>query len=172
MENELERTQSEQTKNDETVVSETPIQTEQQFVHYEEETNLKRLPLAILSGLGASIIGAVIWAVVTVLTGYQIGYMAIGVGFLVGFAIKIVGRGNHLAFGIVGGLFALFGCILGNYFSLISFTSTQMTLVFFETLTMFSPDTVIKIMIESFAPMDILFYALAVYQGFKFSFIS
>lgn len=61
MENELERTQSEQTKNDETVVSETQIQTEQQFVHYEEETNLKRLPLAILSGLGASIIGAVIW---------------------------------------------------------------------------------------------------------------
>ena len=153
------------------IQNEIPVQNNEHFDDFETGNNLKRLPLAILSGLGACLIGAIIWSIITVLTGYQIGYMSIGVGFLVGFAVKLIGRGNHIAFGIVGGVFALLGCILGNYFSLISFTATDLHLGFFETLTMFSPEIIVKSMIEAFAPMDILFYLIAIYQGFKFSLV-
>jgi hypothetical protein len=75
----------------------------------------KKLLLGGLAGLAAAIVGAVIWAVITVTTDHQIGWMALGVGALVGFALRI-GNGGK-AFGILGALFALFGCVLGNYFS-------------------------------------------------------
>ena len=48
---------------------------------------------AILAGAVAAIIGAALWGLITSLTGYQIGYMALGVGFLVGMAIRYAGKG-------------------------------------------------------------------------------
>ena len=36
----------------------------------------QNLPLGLLAGLGAALGGAVLWAVITVATEYQIGYMA------------------------------------------------------------------------------------------------
>jgi hypothetical protein len=54
----------------------------------------KKLLLGGFAGLAAAILGAIIWAVVTVTTKYQIGYMAIGVGALVGFALRI-GKGGE-----------------------------------------------------------------------------
>ena len=45
---------------------------------------------AIVGGLLATLISAIIWAVVTVATQYQIGYMAIGVGLFVGFLCPIL----------------------------------------------------------------------------------
>jgi hypothetical protein len=89
----------------------------------------KNLLLGGLAGLAAAIVGAVIWAVITVTTDHQIGWMAIGVGALVGFALRI-GNGGK-TFGILGALFALFGCVLGNYFSLIAFASTKEHVGFF-----------------------------------------
>ena len=46
-----------------------------------------------LLGLVASVVGAAVWAVVTIATEYQIGFMAIGVGYLVGIAVRIGGKG-------------------------------------------------------------------------------
>ena len=74
----------------------------------------KRLLLGGFAGLAAAIIGAIIWAVVTVTTKYQIGLMALGVGALVGFAMRI-GNGGK-SFSILAALLAFFGCILGNLF--------------------------------------------------------
>ncbi|NOT49090.1 MAG: hypothetical protein HOP17_15225, partial [Acidobacteria bacterium] len=46
------------------------------------------LPLAMLAGLGSSLIAAVIWAAISYATNFQIGFMAVGVGFLVGYAVN------------------------------------------------------------------------------------
>ena len=48
------------------------------------------LPPGVVAGLGAAIVGAAIWAAITAATDYQIGFMAIGVGFLAGFAVRLV----------------------------------------------------------------------------------
>src|SRR5687768_15131522 len=68
---------------------------------------------AIIGGLAAAMVGAVIWAVITVSTKYQIGYMAIGVGLLVAFSVRYFGGGIDKYFGIIGAFFALLGCALG-----------------------------------------------------------
>ena len=63
--------------------------------------------LAILAGIDAAVLGAMVWAVVTVVTEMQLGLMAIAVGFIVGRAILAVGRGVEPKFGYLGAACAL-----------------------------------------------------------------
>ena len=60
----------------------------------------KKPLVGALAGLVAAITGAIVWAILTVTTECQIGWMALGVGALVGFALRI-GNGGKL-FGIMG----------------------------------------------------------------------
>jgi hypothetical protein len=125
--------------------------------------------MAIIFGLLASIVSAGLWATITVVTEHQIGYMAIAVGFLVGYTVKFAGRGNQLTFGIIGAALSLFGCVLGNYFSMVGFASQGLDAGFFSTLFRINPSYILDMMKNNFAVMDLLFYGLAVYEGFKFS---
>lgn len=130
----------------------------------------QNLNLAFIAGLSAALVGAVIWAAVTVSTGYQIGYMAVGVGFLVGFAIKETGKGIDKIFGVMGAVLSLFGCLLGNFLSTVGFFAKTEGISYFETLATLNYSYLPEIMVETFSPMDLLFYGIAIYQGYKFSF--
>lgn len=139
--------------------------------YYLEQLKLEQnLPLGLSSGLLAAIGGATAWAVITISTGYQIGYMAVAVGFMVGFAIRATGKGIDKIFGVMGALFSLFGCLLGNFLSLIGFYAQAEGLGYFETLASINYHYVPEIMMETFSPMDLLFYGIAIYEGYKFSF--
>ena len=127
----------------------------------------KKLLLGGLAGLAAAIVGAIIWAVVTVTAKYQIRWIAVGVGVLVGFALRI-GNGGK-AFGILGAFLALFGCILGNYFSLIALAAAELHVPFFAVLSNTDTAKVISAMWEDFISASFLFYAIAAYEGYKFS---
>jgi hypothetical protein len=127
----------------------------------------RKLLLGAFAGLAAAIIGAIIWAVVTFTTKYQIGFMALGVGALVGFALRI-GKGGK-AFGIMGAFLALFGCILGNYFSLIAFAAAEQHVGFFSMMHDADSAKVMSALWDDFMSTSILFYAIAAYEGYKFS---
>ena len=130
----------------------------------------QNLPLAVVGGLAASLVGAGIWAVVTILTNYQIGWMAIGVGFMTGFAVQILGKGYQPVFGVIGAFFALLGCFLGNLFAMVHFGTAETGMGFFELLFALDLSTIVEVMTGSFQIMDALFYAMALYTGFKYSF--
>ena len=51
------------------------------------------LGFAVIGGFAAAVVGAIFWAAVTVATNYQIGYMAVVVGLLVGFSVRYFGSG-------------------------------------------------------------------------------
>jgi len=125
---------------------------------------------AIVGGLLATIISAIIWAVVTVATEYQIGYMALGVGLLVGFSVRFFGAGIDKKFGYLGAFLSLLGCLLGNLFSQVGFIAQEQYLGYLETLSYLNLELIISILAESFNPMDLLFYGIAVYEGYKFAF--
>lgn len=129
----------------------------------------KKLFLGGLAGLAAAIIGAIAWAIVTVSTKYQIGFMAVAVGALVGFALRI-GNGGK-AFGILGAFLALFGCVLGNYFSIIPFASAERHIGFFTMLNDADLTKVVDLMWDDFLSTSVLFYAIAVYEGYRFSIV-
>jgi hypothetical protein len=144
---------------------------EQKLNLYIEKIKLEQnLILGLGGAFAASLIGAVLWATITVVTEYQIGYMAIAIGFFVGYSVRFFGKGISTVFGVIGASFALLGCLMGNLFSLIGFFANAEGYGYFETLGMIDFSLIPEIMIESFSPMDILFYGIAIYEGYKFSF--
>jgi hypothetical protein len=124
--------------------------------------------LAVGAGVTAAIVGAAVWAIITITTKFQIGWMAIGVGALVGFAISYAG-GSGIAFRILGALLALLGCMLGNFLSIVAFASDSQHISLFEGLARVDYAAVGSTMWDSLWSTDILFYAIAVYEGFRFS---
>ena len=50
----------------------------------------QNLSVAVLAGAVAALVGAAVWAAITVATNWQIGFMAIGIGFLVGFYVAMI----------------------------------------------------------------------------------
>ncbi len=125
---------------------------------------------AIIGGSLAALTGAFLWAFVTVALKYQVGYMAIGVGLLVGFSVRFFGAGIDKKFGHLGASLSLLGCLLGNLFSQVGFIAQGQSLGYFETLTYLNFGLIINILIESFHPMDLLFYGIAIFEGYKFAF--
>lgn len=128
----------------------------------------------LLGGLASCVItavlSAIIWALITVVTNYQIGYMAVGVGFLVGYSNRRFGKGIDQVFGIIGAIFALLGCVLGNLFSVLALVANQENLGYLEILLRLDLTAIPAILQETFNFMDIVFYAIAIYEGYKFSF--
>ncbi len=132
----------------------------------------QNFPLGVASGFVAALAGGAAWAAVTVATGYQIGWMAIGIGFLVGIAVRATGKGLTKSFGYAGGALALFGCLLGNFLTMCGLVAIDSgASIVTVTLAIASqPAAVLELMTATFSPMDLLFYGIAVYEGYKFSF--
>lgn len=127
------------------------------------------IPGALVGGLLAALIGAAIWAAVTVITNFQIGFMAIGVGILAGLGVRHLGGGSGPIYGILGAVFALIGCALGNILTAIGFIAADQGVAFMEALSGFDWSLSLDLLTATSSAMDFVFYAIAVYEGFKFA---
>ena len=75
-------------------------------------------PNIVLGVIGAAIgaiVGAGIWMAVTHFSGWEIGYVAVGVGALAGWGAVTLGRGASLLLGKVAAVAGLAGILLGSY---------------------------------------------------------
>lgn len=80
-------------------------------------TQHRSMSLGISAGVAAGVVGAVIWAVITAATSTRIGYLAIGVGALVGFAMGKLGRGPvNGPLPIIAGAITLVAVVVGDAF--------------------------------------------------------
>lgn len=145
-----------------------PTKLEQTMRHLQAEQNLF---MGVAGGFVAAIVAAVLWGVITYVTGYQIGFMAIGVGILVGLGVRYLGKGLTPTYGVIGAIFALFGCVLGNIMASVIAASQVEGSSFGFVLSAIasSPGLISEILVETFSPIDLLFYAIAVYQAYSFS---
>lgn len=134
---------------------------------FREEQNLL---VGSLAGLVAAVVGAAVWAGVTVVTEYQIGWMAVGVGFLVGIAMRVTGKGIDQIFGVVGAAMSLVGCALGNLFTISYFMADSVGMAMMDILNQMTIADVFGLLKETFQVMDILFYGLALYFGYRYAF--
>ena len=48
----------------------------------------QNLPMALITGIAVGIFGAILWSMITLATEHQIGYMAIAIGFGVGYTVR------------------------------------------------------------------------------------
>jgi hypothetical protein len=79
-----------------------------------QEKSKGNLFTAIFAAVFVGLICSVIWAWITATTAYQIGYMAIGVGAIVGFTVRFSGKGHTWGFALTGAIISLLSCVLGD----------------------------------------------------------
>ena len=96
--------------------------------------------------------------------------MAIGAGLLVGGVVRVFGRGLDKSFGYLGAGLSLVSCVIGNYLANCMFIAREVNLSVTSVLTQVNLAAIPKVMMAAFHPTDILFYGLAVYMGYYFSF--
>jgi hypothetical protein len=132
-----------------------------------EEQNLV---MGGLSGLVAAMVGAGVWAAVTIATEYQIGWMAVGIGFLVGYAVRFAGKGISPVYGAASAVLSLLGCAIGNVLTFAWFIASAEGMSFMEVVGQLNFAIVVGLLTSTFEVMDVLFYGLAAYFGYKTAF--
>lgn len=133
------------------------------------------LPLAIVGGAVAALVGGAVWGGIVIFSGYEIGFVAWGVGLLAGLAVVKASQGkkgtplqviavlSSLA-GILFGKYVIFNHFLKQYLqeeigaeaaAEVPFLSATMASVFFESLP------------EMVGGFDLLWVALAVVTAWQ-----
>ena len=140
----------------------------QQLVQ-EFEAN-QNLLSGIIGGIIGAALGAVVWGAVTFGSGYQFGFVAIGVGAIVGYSVRIAGKGISPIFGIIGGVLALVSCLAGNIFGVCAFYAKENGIPILTIISHLNPKIIAEILSDTFSVMDVLFYAIAIYAGYRISF--
>lgn len=125
---------------------------------------------ASFAGAVAAAAGAIVWAIVTAVTKYQIGYMAIGIGFLVGIAVRYFGKGLSKRFGLLSAALALLGCLAGNLLAICIMLAYEVDVPLMEILGSLNGELIAAILQDTFSPMDLLFYGIAVYAAYQTAF--
>ncbi len=125
---------------------------------------------ATLYALGFGLVSALIWFGVVVLTGYEIGFVAIAVGFLVGLGVTI-GSGNKsgLDLQIMAGVFTLIAIMVGEYLIANHFIQQYLAEQSEVAISYFlNPSGVIEAIILMLKedPYSLLFWGIAVFVGF------
>jgi hypothetical protein len=97
--------------------------------------------------------------------------MAVGVGFLAGYGMRVLGGGRDRADGVIAGIVALFGCVLGNLLTVVidfaPHDNAHRGIVELTLLLLLNPKLAWLMLSASFSVMDLLFYALAIYAGYR-----
>ena len=132
----------------------------------------QRLGKGLIAGFVAALAGAALWAVITVVTNRQIGFMAVGVAVAVGWSLRRFGKGVDPIFGVTGAGLSLFGVVAGNllFVSVVLAREYSVSVSDVIVAMLIHPGLSADLLVETFSPIDLLFYALALYYGFKLSF--
>jgi hypothetical protein len=126
--------------------------------------------MGFVGGLSAALIGAVLWAGITYASNLKIGFMAVGIGYMVGYAVRIFGKGIDPIFAYMGAGLALFGCVFGDLLTSILLIDNETGSALGSSLyLLLSFDSIVALITVIFSPIDLLFYALAMYEGFRFA---
>jgi len=138
----------------------------------EELRDRQNIHRGIAGGLISALLAAGAWAVITVTTGFQHEVMAIGVGLLVGLGVRKYGHGLSPPFGVAGALLALFGSLFGNLlgYGAIAARVAGRPIVLFELQLLGNPLAAAKLMGDTFSPIDLGFYLVAIIMGYNISF--
>ena len=129
-----------------------------------ETVTAPKLIGAAVGGMLAAGLSGWVWAKIAIATGYEVGYIALGVGFVVGMAIAIIGGGIRGPLPqLIGVVCACTGILLGKWWTALDNPEVQMlvnagVIDFMGFAANFT---------EFVAPIDYLWFGLAGYITFS-----
>ena len=139
---------------------------------FRAETENPNIPGAIVLGVIAGVVGSIVWYGVEIFTGYQIGYLAMGVGWLIGQAVVFgSGKKRGQALQLISTSIAFVSIWAASYFSTMYYTNQYWAeeskksgepFDGFYLLSPFDPE-VLKAMIS---PIGLLIWGIGLYLAF------
>ena len=142
-------------------------------MQFREETQNPNILGAVILGAVAGVAGAVVWFLVEIFTGYQIGYLAMGVGWLIGQAVVLgSGKKRGQALQLISTGISLVSIWTASYFSTLVYVNRYLAeeaqkqgqqLDGFYLLSPFDPE-MLKAMIS---PMGLLIWGIGLYIAFR-----
>jgi hypothetical protein len=128
-----------------------------------EEAEAVHYPAAVGGGIIAAVLCGAAWAAMVVITDVEIGYAAVGVGFLVGYGVLLGARkkrGRNLQWIAIG--CSVLGLVLGKYFTVAHMIITHVEGA--KDLSHFDPRLVpvfFKVLPSFLSPFDALWVFIA-----------
>jgi hypothetical protein len=125
---------------------------------------------AVAGGLVAAIVGGIVWALIVKASDYEVGFVAWGIGFLVGTAVVFATRGaKGRSLQLVAVALALVGILIGKYLSFALVVQDEAE-TFGESIGLFSGDMfdLFRENLDSvFGLFDLLWVGLAVASAWR-----
>jgi hypothetical protein len=130
---------------------------------------------AVLGGVLAALVGGTAWAVAVVVSGYEIGFAAIGIGALSGYAVVLMSKGGRgTLFQVIAALSSVLGVAVGKYvyyfYYLKEAVTEQYGLEVAANVRLFSVGVLESFIMDAgsfLGGFDILWVALAVITAWK-----
>lgn len=126
----------------------------------------KGLMVAIIFG----IVGAILWAVVVKVTGYNLGIAAIVVGAIVSQGFVWAGKGDSAIWGVIAAVIATLSILFGKIITIIILAAEFYGITIFEMMQVLDYGQLMLFMMDTFEPFDLVFYAIAIQTAYKRSF--
>ena len=136
---------------------------EQEALEAENESAAKGCLGGVLAALFCTVAGGGFAA----LTGAWYGFFSVGIGFIVAFGVRKLGRGNSAQFGIIGATWALLGCMGAHHLASAIVMARAEEQSLFEFLR--SVESWSGFMESILGPKDLVFYAVAAFFGYRYS---
>ena len=133
---------------------------------YQHLIDLRRttqhLPRAVLAGSIGAMLGALSWLGITAFTTFQVGAMAIVIGFSIGGVVRLAGKGIDRSFGLTAVILTLAASAAGTLLSgcwMIAMGSEEAA--FADVLTSLTPGLITQIYREVLTPVNLAYYGVA-----------
>lgn len=125
-----------------------------------------RLGLGLTAGAGVAVAGGIGWAIIGRMTGWQIGYIAIALGYGVGLTVVKVGRTSHTLGAASAAALALGGALFGHLAWVYTAVSSEVGVPILDVITAAGPVDVLS-NTEITEPFSWAFFLLAAFAGFR-----
>src|SRR5574341_272086 len=151
-------------------------------IHYEgmkkaraEQFEASIVVPALLGGGLAAVVGGSIWALIVIATGYEIGFVAWGIGILAGLGVVLFSKGQRgVPLQIIAVITSVFGVVIGKYVTFFYFLRKAVEGKFgaeaASNLSLFSEkavDSFSQNIGSMLSPFDILWVVLAVMTAWR-----
>jgi len=125
------------------------------------------LGLGIVVGLGAAVLGAIVWGGFTGVTHLRIGYLSIAIGLFIAWAMTKAARGHAKELGVAAAIITLVACAAGDVGTIYIKAMHEAHTSLSELMSIAGPFTVLKDDL-SHDKLGVLFFALAAFFAFRY----
>jgi hypothetical protein len=124
--------------------------------------------ISTAAGAVAAVVGAFLWMIFVQVTGYELGVVAVGIGLLIG-QVMAMTAGTNEQLPPIGGMFALFGCLLGQILTDAHFFAEAVGVSTPRALAQMSDDLRVgwDVFTAYFSPIDAVFWFVACSASFR-----